>query len=154
MAKVKLSVDDEMVLIDEADFKLVSQFRWRIDKYTGYVRSIGKANILMHRLIIKPSKGLQVDHINFNKLDNRKTNLRMCTARQNSLYRPINKNNSSGFKGVSFRKDRGLYEAYIMVNRLRKHLGLFKDKIEAAKAYNKAAKLYFGEFAGLNDVKD
>jgi hypothetical protein len=90
------------------------------------------------------------DHINHNKLDNRKSNLRVCTDLQNarnSTYRP---NNTSGFKGVSLRKKYGTWSADIKINYFHKFLGYFSSPEEAAHAYDNAAKEIYGEFAKTN----
>lgn len=89
----------------------------------------------------------QIDHINGIRTDNRFINLREATNGQNKLNTKIPKNNTSGAKGVVFRKDRNYFEAKIKINNQYKHLGTFKTLEEAAKAYNDAAREYAGEFA-------
>ena len=105
----------------------------------------------MHRDILKPPDHLCVDHINHNGIDNRRANLRLATHRQNSYNRiHFTKNPSSKYKGVSFRKRTKKWDAKIRYDGKNKHIGSFKDEIEAAKAYDEAAKKYQGEFAALN----
>lgn len=96
--------------------------------------------------------GLVVDHINHNGLDNRKANLRLATRTQNSWNRRKVKTIkcTSRFKGVSWHKYEKKWQARIQVNKMRKTIGYFDDEIEAAKAYDEAAKKYHGEFANLN----
>jgi hypothetical protein len=95
---------------------------------------------------------MQVDHINGNTLDNRKENLRICTQNQNGKNRLLNKNNVSGYKGVTYKKANKLWCAQIVVNYHKMYLGLFTTAEAAALAYNEAAKKYHGEFAKLNEV--
>ena len=103
----------------------------------------------MHRSVLNPGLGKQVDHINRNKLDNRFANLRICSPSQNNWNCGVKrKNNTSGFKGVSKYKKK--WVATIQANREHIHIGYFKNKVKAAKAYNQAALKYHGEFAGLN----
>jgi hypothetical protein len=106
----------------------------------------------MHREILRPPGHLVVDHINHNGLDNRKANLRHATRAQNNFNRLIiiREDSSSKYKGVSWRKRKKKWRARICINGERKHIGYFKDEIHAAKAYDKAAKKYHGEFASLN----
>ncbi len=138
-------------LIDDEDFELVSQYQWHLTHF-GY--AIYK-EIRMHRLIMNTPKGMDTDHVNENKLDNRKVNLRICTRSQNMANDGLKKNNTVGFKGVGFIKIRNLkkpWRAYLMINKKHIHLGYFETKIDGAKAYNEAALKYFGEFAKLNNV--
>lgn len=105
--------------------------------------------IRMHREILglKPGDGLVADHINQNTLDNRRQNLRISNKQLNGMNRPGN-NPRSGFKGVTF--SYGKWNASISIKGKRLNLGYFKDKVEAAKFYDKKAKELFGEHAYLN----
>ena len=108
-----------------------------------------------HQLVWLYHKGYlpkQLDHKDYDGLNNRIENLREATTSQNMANAPKKKNNSTGFKGVHFNKKKKKYYGRIMVNRENKHLGWFCDPIEAAKAYNTAAIKYFGEFARLNSL--
>lgn len=93
---------------------------------------------------------MHVDHIDLNGLNNQKHNLRLCTNHQNSFNKRIPSENKSGFKGVSFHKRAGKWRARVKFNRKENHIGLFKSKIEAARAYDKLAVKLFGEFARTN----
>jgi hypothetical protein len=95
-------------------------------------------------------KGILVDHRNGNGLDNRRINLRLCTDAQNRANRRLQRNNKSGFKGVFLNAKNGKFLAHVQVNKKTFYLGSFVSPIDAAKAYDKAAKLHFGEFARLN----
>lgn len=117
----------------------------------GYaVREVDNATTYMHKVIMKASREFQVDHINGNKLDNRKTNLRLCSAAQNSMNKSIASNNTSGYKGVTWRKSRSKWLASIRINTTLIHLGSFDYKEQAALAYDAAARKYFKQFAKLN----
>ena len=105
----------------------------------------------MHRQILHPPGHLFVDHINHNGLDNRKANLRPATCAQNNYNRiHLRKSQSSKYTGVSWQKQSKKWMVQIRYKGRRIFLGLFEDEIQAAKAYDKAAKIYHGEFASLN----
>lgn len=95
-------------------------------------------------------KGMVVDHINHNGLDNRKANLRIATFSENRRNSRKAKDTSSKYKGVSWHKNNKKWHAGININGRRKHLGSFDDEIQAAKAYDEVARKYHGEFSSLN----
>jgi hypothetical protein len=149
-------------IVDPADYPHLSRYKWRLcrtrGKNTLYAeRSIRLPNgrysrILMHRQLIDVPEGYIVDHINGNGLDNRRANLRLATIAQNA-WNSKKRNPRSGYKGVWFAGDKGLWRAAIVYHDRRIHLGYFKDKIAAAKAYDAAARKYYKEFARLNFPK-
>ena len=96
----------------------------------------------------------EIDHINQTKDDNRWCNLRKCTTSQNHANISINKNNTSGYKGVCWHKWNKKWCAQIRINRKKYHIGYFACKHEAARAYNITAMDYFGDFAYLNKIFD
>lgn len=106
----------------------------------------------MHRLIMHCPKNKQVDHIDGNGLNNQKCNLRIVTQQQNGWNRGTSGKNRSGYKGVCWLKQNRKWLAKIVVNYDAKSLGYFNSKKDAARAYNIAAKKYFGEFAKLNKL--
>lgn len=108
----------------------------------------------MHRVIIGAQPNQLVDHINRNKLDNRCSNLRIVTNSQNVINSSARANNSSGYKGVTWHKKNGKWQASVMVNYKRHHLGQFTNVVDAARVYNDACRKYFGDFAYLNKVGD
>ena len=107
--------------------------------------------VYMHRWIMNAPKGMVVDHINHNGLDNRKENLRFATNAENSRYARKTKNKfSSNYKGVHYIKKVKRWRAMITFEGKTIYVGQYKDEISAAKAYDRAAKKYFVEFACLN----
>lgn len=150
-------IKNKRILVDDDDYEWLSKFKWNIGG-NGYVYTSPSkyAFILMHRLILNLSnkKKSIVDHINGNPLDNRKSNLREChrsgenlanRRKQKGLY-------SSKYKGVSWGKSRQKWISSIGFKNKSISLGRFDKEIDAAKAYNAAARKYFGQFALLNKI--
>lgn len=104
----------------------------------------------MHRLIMDPPKGMEVDHKDGNTTNCQRSNLRVCTRQENVKNTSKRSHNTSGYKGVSWFKPNKKWGVHIGFDKNKLFLGLFKDKIEAAKAYDEAARKYHGEFAKLN----
>lgn len=142
-------------LVDEEDYDYLNQFNWIFDGNYA-TRWSHKKQYRMHREIMKPSDEEHIDHINGDKLDNRKHNLRKCKNEENRYNSKPHKGGSSKYKGVSRwneLKD-GLWRASIQHDGRWEHIGMFDSEVKAANAYNQKAKEYFGEFAWLNDVAD
>lgn len=149
------------ILVDDVDYDILSKYKWSLN-HKGYpicnIWIDGKRTTKsISRLLINPPKGKQVDHINGNKLDNRRNNLRMCSPQENCFNRKHRKDSHSIYKGVSaffYTKKNGdtktYYKATIQVNKKPMYLGTYKTQYSAAKAYNEAAKTHFGKFALLN----
>jgi len=144
----------ERATIDVDDIAKLKPYKWRLltsrSKYA--VTGNGKSTILMHRLINETPDGMFTDHINRDKLDNRKANLRTCTNSANVQNRTCSSANSSGYKGVCFHKATGKWAAAIERDGQRKNLGLFDTVEDAAKAYDNAAVELHGEFACPNNA--
>jgi hypothetical protein len=143
--------------VDPQDYIWLSQFRWhcKASKNAIYaVRTLttsGKSKrIYMHRLISNTPSCLVCDHINHDGLDNRRANLRNCTVKQNNANSRSAIASSSKYKGVCWSKKRRKWFAYIKKNGVQFNLGSFENEADAARAYDIAAKMYHGAFAGLN----
>jgi len=147
MKKILLT-QDKIAFVDDEDYEKLNQFRWypsyngrhthciaiRVIKTKGEERKIEK----MHRLIMNPSSGMEVDHVNGETLDNRKSNLRICTGTTNRQNRHINRG-SSIYQGVHWHKRAKKWCAQIAIRGQRYWLGGFDKEEEAALAYNQAA---------------
>jgi len=139
-------------LIDIEDYSLIKDIKWSKLK-TGYVRGkIKGKGVTLHRLVTNAPDNIFIDHKNLNKLDCRKDNLRFCNIFENNRHVGLSKNNTSGYKGVFWHKAMHKWCSKIGANNKEYTLGYFNNVIEAAKAYNKAAKRYHGEFAKLNKI--
>jgi hypothetical protein len=104
----------------------------------------------MHRDIMLASPGEQIDHIDHDTLNNQKSNLRKCSAEQNSHNRRLRRDSASGFKGVSWSNDSSKWQARIMATGKAIHLGSYIEREDAARAYDAAAVKYHGKFAMTN----
>lgn len=139
------------ILVDADDVPLVGQYRWGLRN--GYAVARG-GRLAMHRLILglEPGDIREADHEKHNKLDNRRSKIRIATSSQNKMNRRGNVVATSSFKGVHFDKSRRRYTAQIKTAERYLYLGRFEKEIDAALAYNAAAAKYFGQFAYLNPV--
>jgi hypothetical protein len=150
----------KFALVDADDCEELNKHKWHYSG--GYaMRKIGRNKrhtLLMHRVVNKTKNGFDTDHINRNRLDNRKKNLRSCTRQENNANAGLHKNNTLGVKGVYILRKKYKEKTYeyimsqITVNGKGIHLGHFKTIPEASQAYNEAAQKYFGEYAKLNEV--
>ena|SRR5438128_3286608 len=144
-----------VALVDDEDYERVAQFTWHagIDRRAVYAqRSIARTTVQLHRLVLEiTDAALQVDHRDHNGLNCQKQNLRVCTNSQNQgNKRKSTRSTSSKYKGVSWHKQRGKWQATI--TRLNKFsfLGYFSSEEDAARAYDRAARDHFGGFAHRN----
>jgi len=158
MAKEIPLTQGKVAIVDDEDFERLSQYKWCYAT-VGYAVRFEQVNgkrrgVFMHRQIMQPPKDLEVDHINGDKLDNRRSNLRIVTRQQNRFNERPRKGTSSKYKGVSWYKQTRRWEAYIKINGKKKRIGYFNDEIEAALAYDRAARELFGEYAKTNFKED
>ena len=143
----------KFAIVDAEDYDWLSRYDWFAmkSKQTYYAHRHSNGKILsMHREIMRAPKGMICDHKNHNGLNNRKSNLRICTIRQNARNRQARTGCSSGYKGVYWSKRYKKWRARISFECRRIHLGNFFDEIKAALAYDDKAAELFGEFACLN----
>ena len=148
--KMNTVISGHIVLFDEEDLCLLSLYPWYVNNGVLTARA-GKSILLFHRLIC-PTRDV-VDHINGDRLDNRRANLRACTQMENLRNRSIAKHNKSGYKGIYktvLRNGGSRWRAEIGCNRRKISLGTFETPQKAAEAYDSAAKKYHGEFARTN----
>jgi len=169
--KIQLTQGFEAI-VDDEDFEMLNKFKWHVTgnkQRTGpyAVRMIQlseinkdkgrrvKKNIYMHRVVMDCPKNRVIDHINDIGLDNRKSNLRICTNLQNLTNQKSRQNGSSKYKGVSWVMRDCIWRAYISDPKTSKNkaIGTYRDEILAAKAFDKWAIKLHGEFAHLNFPK-
>lgn len=153
--------------VDDDVYKFICKYNWKAAycltdnrKYYHARASVDGKNIILHRFIMNCPKDMVVDHINGDGLDNRRENLRICTQSQNCANRHFTTKSvqKHRFKGICYYEqprcikdgNSKKWKARIGVSGRRIHLGWFSEPEEAARAYDKAAKKYFGEFANLN----
>ena len=150
-----LLTQNKATIIDTEDIPLVWPYKWhtRLNRRVWYAcSSVGHRGpkLLMHRILLNPSKHLYVDHQDHDGLNNRKYNIRICTIKQNNCNRPPR--DGKNYIGINFTK-RGKWRGRISVNGKRVEVGTFKDKDDALRAINTAKRKYHGEFAWLNPVQ-
>jgi len=139
------------VIVDLADYEKLIKHNWTARISPEYAVRMEKGKtIYMHNEIMQPPAGLIVDHKDRNGLNNSRTNLRIGTMSQNSCNRKKKKGCTSKYKGVHIDKRSGKWMAVIKFEGKSVFLGNFDNEIDAARAYDNAAKLYHGEFASLN----
>ena len=150
MKKIKLT-HGKYALIDNKDFKYLNQFKWYLNDGGYAIRSVyiklsvGKytsKHIRMHKEINQTPDGFDTDHINKNKLDNRRDNLRTVTRSQNKINVGLNANNKSGYKGIYWDKFTNKWRAEIKINYKKINLGRFINIGEAITVRGKAERIY------------
>lgn len=140
---------NKVTLINDIDYDFFCQWNWYYLN-SGYAvrKSGGRFNqklIYMHREIMNAPEGKEVDHINGNRLDNRRENLRIVSRQENRLNHP-KRNNKSGYTGVVFIEEKNKYRATITYKNKTRNLGYFSSAQDAGIAYKKEAEILFGEF--------
>ncbi len=149
-AEVKLYDNDlkekARAIIDLDDVERCKEYKWTL-RNDDYVASKKNYNhIKLHRFIARTPKGLHTDHINKNRLDNRKSNLKICTQQENNKNKGMYKTNKSGYRGVDIRvfKDRTVYDAGMRFEGVSYYLGRFNTLEEAIKARREGEKQFYG----------
>lgn len=175
MKEIKLT-QGLITLVDDEDYEYLNQWKWIAVKlgYTYYAArnhfiSKKRTTLSMHRVIMNTPKGIEVDHIDHNGLNNQKSNLRNCSHKQNIWNRSSRKNTKSKYLGVTLQSTKhkyiikeGIekitiskpkYTAHISANGKTIYLGSFNKEKDAAIAYNKAAINLYGSYANINVEK-
>jgi len=147
-------------IVEQEGYYALSRFKWTLlncHRRQYAIRSVWdererkNRHIFMHRLVMSPPDDMYVDHINGDGLDNRRANLRVVSRLHNCWNRRKQATpSSSRFKGVTKRKGSKKWKACIRFDKRLIDLGLFEDEVEAGRAYDEAARRYYGEFAQLN----
>ena len=135
-------------LIDLEDIDKVKDLKWYMDS-RGYAFN-GKKRVLLHRLVMDCPNDMIVDHINHNRLDNRKENLRICNSSQNNMNRNKTNRNTSGYTGVCYKPKINKWQSYITINKKSIHLGYYNTPEEANEIRKQAEIDYFGEYRNKN----
>jgi hypothetical protein len=142
-----VGIGKQFIISIESMDKVLSH-DWYLNK-SGYPFSYTARYHSLHRFLLgRQEKGMVIDHINRNKLDNRICNLRVITAKENSYNRTKNANSENKYKGVQKRGNK--YVAIITKDGIKKEIGGFLTEEDAAKTYDMMAEELFGEFAGKN----
>lgn len=158
MARIIPLTKKQVAIVDDEDFDRVNQYKWYAHKgsrnqcwYAARTtrKLLGPRKIeWLHRFIMQPKDDEQVDHINGNGLDCRKSNMRRCNVTQNIHNRPAHRDASTGYKGIIPKNKKWM--AQIQVNKHRLIIGYFDSPLEAALAYDEKARELLGEFAHTN----
>lgn len=151
MKKVKLS-QNKLTLVENNDFKKVNQYKWFYQHGYAATHQVDGKFIYLHRFLLDATKGDIVDHINRNKLDNRRSNLRFITQSQNVFNSKILTTNKSGYRGVYYKKDAKKWCARIEIAKKLHYLGYFNNPKEAAAAYNQKGLAELGIYAFQNVI--
>lgn len=155
--RIKLT-QGKFAIVDAEDYEKLSRYKWYAQRHgerwyavrNEYLGGGEYRQIYMHREILNPPAGMEIDHINHDSLDNRRVNIRICTNSQNMMNGNSHKGSSSKFKGVFWHKLRRKWQAQIRKNYKAIYLGYYDSEVEAARTYDRAAKDLFGEFAKPN----
>jgi hypothetical protein len=147
-------ISGKQVLVDKFVWDIIGHLGWYYHRSSGYIvtKSFGKFKP-MHRLILMSPDEAYTDHKNRERLDNRFSNLRLCSVAENCYNHNTQRNNSTGYKGVVYHKKNKNFMVRVGSQRIGPtYIGSFKTAKSAARAYNKAAKKKYGIFASLNKL--
>jgi hypothetical protein len=136
-------------LVDDDDYERVSKFNWHLHQSADRDGYYASSNVKMHRLIINAPHGSVVDHINGNKLDNRKENLRFCTHAENA-QNTRSRGGSSRYKGVHYNRKNKKWMGAFVFNGTYYYCGMHDSEKDCARAVDKKRKEVCGEFATIN----
>ena len=148
-----------ITIVDDSDYENLAQFKWYAVGHPGkeYAARYGRKpqHIRLHRELLNAPENTEVDHINGNRLNNRRANLRLATRSENGRNRTkFDYPTHSKYKGVTWHSRDKCWQSTIVVDTRHIHLGYFNTEREAALAYNKAAIQQFGEYANLNKIEE
>ena len=150
-----ISTNGYRILIDKDVEPEARKRKWSVTKKEdGLLSVVDSDGNYLHHLVMGNVDGMEIDHINLNRLDNRRENLRIVTHQQNQCNQPPQKNNTSGVSGVSFYPPRNKFRARIKVSQHDIHLGYYGTFEEAVQARNVGMECLFGEYGRYNDVPD
>jgi len=152
--------NEKSFIVDYSDISLISHYKWHVNNRGYVISGSARPNLRLHRFLFgltDSDKEIVVDHISGETTDNTRKNLRLCQTHLNARNRGLSKRSSTGYKGVSYWCRKGKYVAEIVFRdefntRHRKIVGRFDCPEEAARAYDRAALLYHGEFAKTNEM--
>lgn len=139
-------------LFSPCDVDIVSKFNWCVVKHGNhtYARTSDGSNLILHRVLLDPGPEFLIDHADGNTLDNRRSNIRICTHSENAINRT--KSKFSNLRGIHQRKENGKYRVYLGLDKKRINVGTFDTLKEAVIAYNESASFHYGSFATLHEV--
>lgn len=136
--------DGRQILIDIADLRAVCSKKWFVDSVGYPTTTVNGKNTRLHIFLLgKQPQSKVIDHINRNKLDNRRCNLRVCTQKENIQNASLKSTNKSGIAGVYFVPKTNKWRAQISLNSKTKHIGIFSSFEEATQARKKAEQIYY-----------
>ena len=153
MKRIPLT-QEKFTLVDDEDYEEIKKYKWWLVS-AGYAgRKIGNRKnrkpLYLHRYILKAPKGTVVDHLNGNKLDNQKSNIRICTQSHNLQNKKITKNSTSKYRGVSWSEYHKKWHSRICFKQKKTHVGYFDNEKIAAAEYDRVALKIYGENAYFN----